>query len=445
MVEKVIIMGAAGRDFHNFNVYFRDNQRYNVIAFTAAQIPNIERRVYPAELAGGLYPNGIPIYPEDELPELIRENEIDLVAFSYSDIQYLDVMHRASIATAEGADFILMGATYTMIKSAKPVVAICAVRTGCGKSQTTRRVCEILAGMGKKVVVVRHPMPYGDLKKEVVQRFSDLEDLVKYQCTMEEHEEFEPLINQGIVVYAGVDYGRILKQAEAESDIIIWDGGNNDTPFYHPDLHIVLFDPYRAGHELLYYPSETNMRMAHAAIINKVDTGPKEGIDQIRKNLERYAPKADVVLAESPILVDEPDRIKGKRVLVIEDGPTLTHGNMAFGAGVLAARKFGASDLVDPRTRAFGTIKQVYKNYPHIGPLLPNMGYGEKQIRDLEKTMNAVDCDLVLFATPVNLKNLLKVEKPMVRVRYEYKDAGSPTLKEVIVRRLFRKENGKNS
>jgi predicted GTPase len=440
MVEKVIIMGAAGRDFHNFNVYFRDNPRYHVIAFTAAQIPNIEGRVYPAELARRLYPNGIPIYSEDELPKLIKENKIDLVVFSYSDIAHLEVMHRASIATAEGADFILLGATYTMLKSVKPVVAICAVRTGCGKSQTTRKVCEILTGMGKKVVVVRHPMPYGDLKKQAIQRFSDLEDLVRNQCTMEEREEFEPLINQGIVVYAGVDYGWILHQAESESDIIIWDGGNNDTPFYYPKLHIVLFDPYRAGHELLYYPSETNMRMAHVAIINKVDTGPKEGVDEIRKNLERYAPEADVVLAESPIFVDHPESIKGKRVLVIEDGPTLTHGNMTFGAGVIAARKFGASDLVDPRSNAFGTIQQVYKNYPHIGPLLPNMGYGEKQIKDLEKTINAIDCDLVLFATPVNLKNLLRIEKPMVRVRYEYKDGGSPTLKEVIIRRLFKED-----
>jgi predicted GTPase len=294
--------------------------------------------------------------------------------------------------------------------------------------------------MGKKVVVVRHPMPYGDLRKQAIQRFSDLEDLVKKQCTMEEREEFEPLINQGTVVYAGVDYGWILHQAESESDIIIWDGGNNDTPFYCPELHIVLFDPYRAGHELLYYPSETNMRMAHVAIINKVDTGPKEGIDQIRKNLERYAPEADVVLAESPIFVDDPESVKGKRVLVIEDGPTLTHGDMTFGAGVLAAKKFGALGLVDPRPRALGTIKEVFENYPHIGPLLPNMGYGEKQIRELEETINSVDCDLVLCATPVNLKNLLKTKKPIVRVRYEYKDAGSPTLKEVILRRLFRKE-----
>jgi predicted GTPase len=440
MVERVIIMGAAGRDFHNFNVYFRNNPKYHVIAFTAAQIPNIEGRIYPAELAGGFYPHGIPIYPEDELPKLIGEHKIDLVVFSYSDIPQIEVMHRASIATAEGADFILLGATYTMLKSEKPVIAVCAVRTGCGKSQTTRKVCEILTGMGKKVVVVRHPMPYGDLSKQAVQRFSSLEDLVRNQCTMEEREEFEPLINQGIVVYAGVDYGWILHQAESESDIIIWDGGNNDTPFYHPKIHIVLFDPHRAGHELLYYPSETNMRMADVAIINKVDSGPQEGIDQIRKNLERYAPEADVVLAESPIFVDDPGDIEGKRVLVIEDGPTLTHGNMAFGAGVLAAKKFGASVLIDPRSRAVGSIKQVYERYTHIGPLLPNMGYGEGQIRDLEKSINAVDCDLVLFATPVNLKNLLRVEKPMVRVRYEYKDAGSPTLKEVIIRRLSRKE-----
>ena len=440
MIEKVVIMGAAGRDFHNFNVYFRNNPKYHVIAFTAAQIPNIEGRIYPAELAGSFYPHGIPIYPEDELPQLIKENKIDLVVFSYSDIPQLEVMHRASVATAEGADFILLGATYTMLKSQRPVIAVCAVRTGCGKSQTTRKVCEILTGAGKKVVVVRHPMPYGDLRRQAVQRFSGLEDLLRSQCTMEEREEYEPLINQGIVVYAGVDYGWILHQAESESDIIIWDGGNNDTPFYYPKIHIVLFDPHRAGHELLYYPSETNMRMADVAVINKVDSGPKEGIDQIRENLERYAPKADVVLAESPIFVDDPRDIEGKRVLVIEDGPTLTHGGMTFGAGILAAKKFGASVLIDPRSRAVGSVKQVFEHYPHIGPLLPNMGYGEQQIRDLEKSINAVDCDLVLFAAPVNLKNLLKVEKPMVRVRYEYHDAGSPTLKEVILRRLSRKE-----
>jgi len=437
MKEKVVIMGAAGRDFHNFNVYFRDNQRYNVIAFTAAQIPNIEGRSYPSELAGNLYPTGIPIYPEGDLARLITENEVDLVAFYYSDIPHAEVMHRASIATARGADFIVLGSTRTMLKSStKPVIAVSAVRTGCGKSQTTRKVCEILREMGKKVAVVRHPMPYGDLARQVVQRFSTFEDLEKHRCTIEEREEYEPLIDQGIVVYAGVDYALILKQVEVESDVLIWDGGNNDTPFYFPDLHIVVFDPYRAGHELLYYPGETNLRMADMAIINKVDTAPAEGIETVKENLRRYAPRADVLLAESPIVADDPERIKGKRVLVVEDGPTLTHGEMKYGAGVIAAEKFGAAELVDPRLYAFDTIEETSKRYSHIGNLLPAMGYSESQIRDMERTINACDCDLVIFATPINLRKLLKIEKPMVRIGYQYKDASTPTLMEVLEKRL---------
>ncbi len=348
MVEKVIIMGAAGRDFHNFNIYFRDNPRYNVIAFTAAQIPDIAGRLYPPELSGNLYPKGIPVHPESQLNDLIRENRVDLVAFSYSDIPHLDVMHKASLVMAGGADFILIGATYTMLRSKKPVIAVCAVRTGSGKSQTTRKVCDILKGLGKRVVVVRHPMPYGDLRKQVVQRFSSYKDFEKHQCTIEEREEYEPLVDRGMVVYAGVDYGKILERAEEEADAIVWDGGNNDTPFYFPDVHIVLFDAHRPGHELLYFPGETNLLMSDIAIINKVDTAKPENIDRIRTNIEKYAPKSEIVLAESPVLVNRPERIRDARVLVVEDGPTLTHGGMAYGAGLIAAQSYGAKEIVDP-------------------------------------------------------------------------------------------------
>ncbi len=436
MVEKVIIMGAAGRDFHNFNLYFRDNRRYNVIAFTATQIPDIEGRRYPPELAGRLYPDGIPIFSEEDLGKLVRKNNVDLVAFSYSDIPHVEVMHRGCIAMSEGADFILLAATYTMLKSTKPVIAVCAVRTGCGKSQTTRKVCEILRGMGKRVVAVRHPMPYGDLKKQVVQRFSRYADFEREKCTIEEREEYEPLVDQGITVYAGVDYGIILTQAEADADIIVWDGGNNDTPFYHPAFHIVLFDPHRAGHELLYYPGEINMRMADVAIINKVDTAPPHGIERIKENLKTYAPRAQVLLAASPVLVKDPERIRGKRVLVVEDGPTLTHGEMTYGAGVIAARTYKAAEIVDPRPYAVDSIKQTYQLYPKIGPVLPAMGYSEKQIRDLENTANAAACDLVIFATPINLTRIVKISKPAIRVRYEYKDASSPTLEEVVTKKV---------
>jgi predicted GTPase len=436
MVEKVIIMGAAGRDFHNFNVYFKGNSRYKVIAFTAAQIPDIDERLYPGELAGGLYPEGIPIYPEDKLSELIQEHEVDLVAFSYSDVPHVELMHKASIAMAQGADFIIIGATYTMLRSAKTIVAVCAVRTGCGKSQTTRKVCSILRRLGKKVVVVRHPMPYGDLRTQEVQRFSTYDDFEKHKCTIEEREEYEPLVDQDIVVYAGVDYGKILHEAEAEADIIVWDGGNNDTPFYRPDIHIVLFDPHRAGHELLYYPGETNMRMADIAIINKVDTSKASQVDQVKKNIKRYNPKAHIVLADSPVIVSEPDRIKGKRVLVVEDGPTLTHGGMAYGAGVIAAQTFGASDIIDPRPYAAGTIRETLESYPHIGNLLPAMGYSTTQIQDLEKTINHADCDLVLFATPIQLTRILGINKPAIRVLYEYEDKGSPTLEQVLIERI---------
>ena len=436
MIEKVIIVGAAGRDFHNFNVYFKGNPRYRVIAFTGAQIPNIELRVFPPELAGEHYPHGIPIYPEAEMARLIREHRIDLVAFSYSDISHVEVMHRASVAMAEGADFILLGATYTMLKATKPVIAVCAVRTGSGKSPTTRKICEILRKLHRKVVVVRHPMPYGDLRTEVAQRFSSSDDLERYHCTIEEREEYEHLLDQGIVVYAGIDYGKILAQAEAEADIIVWDGGNNDTPFYHPDCHIVIFDPHRAGHELLYYPGETNMLMAHVAVINKVDTARPDDVDKVRRNIERYSKNPDIILAESPVSVDDPGQILGKRVLVVEDGPTLTHGEMPFGAATIAAQNYGAAELVDPRPYAVGSIREAYPRFPHIGPQLPAMGYSTQQITDLETTINAVDCDLVVYATPIDLTRILTSNKPTARVRYEYRDHGHPTLEEVLLKRM---------
>jgi predicted GTPase len=441
MVEKVIIMGAAGRDFHNFNVYFRDNPRYNVIGFTATQIPDIEGRLYPPNLAGKKYPKGIPIYPEQDLASLISEHRIDLVAFSYSDVPHVEVMHKASIAMSEGADFILIGATYTMLKSNKPVVSVCAVRTGCGKSQTTRKVCEILREKGKKVVVVRHPMPYGDLKTQTVQRFSTYEDFDRHKCTIEEREEYEPLVDLGIVVYAGIDYSNILREAEGEADILIWDGGNNDTPFYRPDVHIVLFDPHRAGHELLYYPGETNLLMADIAIINKVDSAGLAQVEQVRRNINTHRGNAQIVLAESTVLVNKPDRIRGKRVLVVEDGPTLTHGEMPYGAGKIAAEAYEAQEIVDPRQYASGTIKETYRRYTHIDKVLPAMGYNKEQIHDLEETINRAPCDLVLFATPMHLPRILSLNKPTIRVRYEYKDHGSPTLKEILLPRLKKMGN----
>jgi len=436
MFEKVIIMGAAGRDFHNFNIYFKDNRRYHVVAFTAAQIPDIDQRSYPSAFAGGLYPDGIPIYPEAMLARLIADHQVDLVAFSYSDVPHVELMHKASIAMAFGADFIMIGATYTMLKADKTVVAVCAVRTGCGKSQTTRKVCTILRDLGKKVVVVRHPMPYGDLLAQEVQRFSTYEDFERHKCTIEEREEYEPIVDQGIVVYAGVDYGKILARAQEEADIIVWDGGNNDTPFYRPNVHIVLFDPHRPGHELLYYPGETNMRMAQIAIINKVDSAEPSHVEQVRGNIEAYNPQARIILASSPVIVSEPERIRDRRVLVVEDGPTLTHGEMPFGAGSIAARVFGASEIVDPRPFATGSIRDTYRAYPHIGPLLPAMGYSAEQIADLEQTINASDCDLVLFATPIQLTRIVSINKPAIRVRYEYEDSGSPTLEEVLLDEL---------
>jgi len=439
MVENVIIMGAAGRDFHNFNVYFRDNKRYNVICFTATQIPDIDGRRYPPQLSGELYPEGIPIYSDRKLPDLIRENSVDMVAFSYSDVRHLDVMHKASIVTAAGADFIIIGAPYTMLKSSRPVVSVCAVRTGCGKSQTSRQVCRILQDMGRKVVTVRHPMPYGDLTKQVVQRFAAYSDLEKHNCTIEEREEYEPLAAQGIVVYAGADYGKILKEAEKEADVIVWDGGNNDTPFYYPDVHIVVFDPHRAGHELLYYPGETNMIMADIAVINKVDSADPADVAQVRKNIETYAPDAEIVLAESAIIVDNPDQIQEKRVLVVEDGPTLTHGGMLFGAGTIAAKTYKAATMVEPERYAVGSIKETYRQYPHVKSVLPAMGYGKEQIHELEQTINSAECDLVLFATPIDLPKLVSINKPTIQVSYEYRDHSEPLLKDVLVSQLERK------
>ena len=436
MVEKVIIMGAAGRDFHNFNVYFKDNPRYRVIAFTAAQIPDIAGRLYPPELAGEMYPEGVPIFPEEELRNLIKEHSVDLVAFSYSDVPHVEVMHKASAVMAGGADFVLIGATYTMLRSHKPVVSVCAVRTGCGKSQTTRKVCEIIGEMGKRAVVVRHPMPYGDLRQQVVQRFSSYDDFDKHNCTIEEREEYEPLVDRGIVVYAGIDYKRILSEAEREADVIIWDGGNNDTPFFFPSVHIVLFDPHRAGHELSYYPGETNMLMADIAVINKVNTAGITQVEQVRRNIERNAPDAVVILADSKVIVNEPQRIRGKEVLVVEDGPTLTHGEMPYGAGKIAAQTFKAAGIIDPRKYATGTLRETFRRYPHIDAVLPAMGYSKEQIQELERTINAAPCDLVLFATPIHLTRLLSINKPTIRVRYEYQDRGEPLLENELMRRL---------
>lgn len=436
MPKRVIIMGAAGRDFHNFNVYFRDNPDYQVVAFTATQIPNIEGRRYPPELAGQLYPEGIPIYPEEELTELIRRYPVDQVVFAYSDVSHEYVMHKASQVVVAGADFRLMGTGSTMLASRKPVVAVCAVRTGSGKSQTTRHVCDVLRRIGRRVVVVRHPMPYGDLTAQVAQRFATYEDLDRYHCTIEEREEYEPHIERGVVVYAGVDYERILRQAEEEADIIVWDGGNNDLPFFRPDLHIVVADPHRPGHEVRYHPGEANLRAADVVIINKVDTADPSGIAQIRQNIQEVNPQAIVLEAASPIFVEDPGAIQGRRVLVIEDGPTLTHGEMAYGAGVTAARRFGAAELVDPRPYAVRSIAETFRKYPHIGPLLPAMGYGDEQIRDLEETINATPCDLVLAATPVDIRRLLKVKYPVDRVRYELQVIGRPTLEEILLRQF---------
>ena len=432
---KVVIMGAAGRDFHNFNVYFRDNKEYEVVSFTATQIPGIEKRVYPPELAGSNYPDGIPIYPEENLPELIREHNVDQVVFAYSDVSHEYVMHRASIVLASGADFRLMSPSSTMLRAKVPVVSVCAVRTGSGKSQTSRRVCQILRKMGYKVVVVRHPMPYGDLREQVCQRFASVEDLDKHKCTIEEREDYEPHIANGFVVYAGVDYERILREAEKEADVIVWDGGNNDVSFYVSDLYIVVADPHRSGHELTYHPGETNLRMADVVVINKVDTADPEGIEIVRKNVKTVNPDATIVKTASPVTVDNPELVRGKKVLVVEDGPTLTHGRMAYGAGTIIAKKLGAS-VVDPRPYAVGSIVDVFEKYSHIRGLLPAVGYGKEQIRELEETINATPCDVVVIGTPIDLRQALRLDKPAVRVRYELQDVGKPDLEDVLSSRF---------
>lgn len=430
--KRIIIMGAAGRDFHNFNVYFRDNEEFEVVAFTATQIPDIDGRKYPAELAGKLYPNGIDIYPEEKLPELIKKFDVDKVVFAYSDVPYDYIMSRSAIVNAAGADFVLMGAKATQIKSTKPVIAVCAVRTGCGKSQTTRKVAKILQEAGKKVVAIRHPMPYGNLVEQKVQRFAELSDLDKYKCTIEEREEYEPHIVSGTIIYAGVDYEAILREAEKEADIILWDGGNNDLPFYKTDLHITVADPHRPGDELFYYPGEANLRAADVVIINKIDTADPDSILAVRENIQMVNPDAVVIDGASPIFVEGYEQIKGKRVLVVEDGPTLTHGEMTYGAGVVAAEKFGASELVDPRPYTVGTITETFKKYPDIGTLLPAMGYGEQQIKDLEATINKADADLVIIGTPIDLRKLVNINKPAVRVTYELQEIGKPDLTDVL-------------
>jgi predicted GTPase len=434
--KRVVIMGAAGRDFHNFNVHFRNNPDYEVVAFTATQIPGIDGRIYPAELAGSAYPKGIPIRDESELNQLIAAEHIDEVIFAYSDVPHEYVMHRASQVLALGPDFRLMGPQTTQIKSKRPVISICAVRTGSGKSQTSRFVVSALQKLGKRVVAIRHPMPYGNLIAQSVQRFAEYDDLDEYECTIEEREEYEPYIDRGAVIYAGVDYGAILAKAEEEADIIIWDGGNNDLPFYRSDFHIVVADPHRPGHELAYHPGEANLRSAQVIIVNKVDTADYSGIVTVRRNIRQVNPGAIILEAASPLFVDHPEAIRGKRALVIEDGPTLTHGEMAYGAGVVAAQRFGAAEIIDPRPFAVGSILNTYAKYPKTGAILPAMGYGHEQMHELEETINRSDADIVIAATPIDLSRVIKVRLPVERVRYELQVIGTPTLEDLIVERF---------
>lgn len=431
-VARTVIMGAAGRDFHNFNVYFRNNPEYEVVAFTATQIPGIAGRIYPPNLSGPRYPNGISIFPEEDLPKIIKEKNVEQVVFAYSDLSHEEVMHKASLVLACGADFRLMGPQTTMLKSTLPVISVCAVRTGAGKSTVSRTVSCSLKKLYGRVVVVRHPMPYGELEKEVCERFATYEDLNRFECTIEEREEYEPHIDMGNIVYAGVDYEKILREAEKEADVILWDGGNNDLPFYKPDLQIVVTDPFRPGDELSYHPGEANLRMADVVVINKVDTAPKKNVASVRKNIETANPKATIVEAASEIHVDDKSHIKGKRVVAIEDGPTVTHGGMKEGVGAIAARKFGAKKLIDPRRFAVGSIKRVYEKFPHLGHVLPAMGYGAKQVKELEDTMAAIDCDSFVLGTPIDLRRIMKVTKPAVRVRYEIKETTKPTLDEIL-------------
>lgn len=431
---KTLIMGAAGRDFHNFNTFYRDNSDFEVKAFTATQIPDIEGRIYPPELAGSLYPNGIPIHDESELTDLIKKHSIEEVVFSYSDISHEDVMHKCALVNASGADFKLMGMDRTAIKSTKPVIGVCAVRTGCGKSQTTRRVAEIFKNAGKKVAVIRHPMPYGDISQQAVQRFAELSDLDAHQCTIEEMEEYEPHITRGNVVFAGVDYGAIIEQAEQEADIILWDGGNNDMPFYKTDLLIVVTDPHRAGHELRYYPGETNLRLADVVVINKMDSAKPDDVETVKSNIAQLNPEAVIVEANSQITVEDNMIIKDKRVLVVEDGPTLTHGEMAFGAGVVAAEKYGAIDIIDPRPYTVGKISETFEHYPGIGTLLPAMGYGEEQLNDLQTTIQNTDCDSVIIGTPIDLRRIINISQPSTRVTYDLEEIGDSNLTDQLSR-----------
>ncbi|MCC6548685.1 MAG: GTPase [Ignavibacteriaceae bacterium] len=437
MKSRVIIMGAAGRDFHDFNVFFRNNQKYEVVAFTATQIPNIEGRVYPPELAGPDYPKGIPIYEEKDLRNLIAEHKVDQVVFAYSDVRFEYVMNIASMVNACGASFRLLGADETMAKSTKPVISIIAVRTGSGKSQTSRKIVNLLRAAGKKVVAIRHPMPYGDLVKQKVQRFATYDDLKKHECTIEEIEEYEPHVAAGGVIYAGVDYEAILREAEKEADIIIWDGGNNDIPFYKSDLTITVADPHRPGNELNYYPGNTSVRMADVVVINKIESADPKSVVQVRNNVRALNPKAIIIDGASPIRVTDPSVIKGKRVLVVEDGPTLTHGEMEYGAGTIAAWNYGAAEIIDPRPFTVGTITDTFKKYPKIGKLLPAMGYGDQQVADLEKTIHATDCDAVIIGTPIDLGRILKINKPSCRVFYDLQEIGDLTLEKILTEKGY--------
>lgn len=445
--KNVIIIGAAGRDFHNFNTYYRNNENYNVVAFTAAQIPDIDGRKYPAELAGSMYPDGIPIYTQSELSRLIKEMDVDVCAFSYSDVSYQEVMAVGAEVNAAGADFLLIGPKETMIESTKPVIAVGAVRTGCGKSQTSRRIIEALMAHGMKVVTIRHPMPYGDLVAQKVQRFATIDDLKKHDCTIEEMEEYEPHVVRGNVIYSGVDYEAILREAEKEADVILWDGGNNDFPFYKPDLMVTVVDPHRPGHELNYYPGETTLRLADIVVINKMDSAGPEGIQAVRENIALVNPNAIVVDGASPLTVDKPELIKGKKVLVVEDGPTLTHGHMKIGAGTVAAKKYGAGELIDPRPHAVGRLQDTFKIYPEIGTLLPAMGYGEQQIKDLEATIRNTPCDTVVIGTPIDLSRVVNIDQPTVKVGYELQEIGHPVLCDLVCdflkeKKLIRKDCG---
>ncbi len=430
--HRLIILGAAGRDFHDFNVYWKNRDDVEVICFTAAQIPDIDGRTYPAELSGPRYPNGIPIYAEDELKSLIKEHRVNLCSMSYSDTAHINVMHKVSLVNAAGANFMLLGTDATMVASKKPVIAVCAVRTGCGKSQTTRAIAKILKSMGKKTVAVRHPMPYGDLREQVCQRFEKLTDLDHHKCTIEEREEYELHIEAGNVVYAGVDYQRILSEAEKEADVILWDGGNNDTPFFKPDLYITVVDPHRPGHELAYYPGETNLRASDVVIVNKMATAEKAGIDEVLANVKAVNPDAEVIECNSPLTIDGAQNIKGKRVLCVEDGPTVSHGEMPYGAAYVAAKEHGAAEIIDPRPFAAGSIKNTFQKYTHCEAVLPAMGYGATQVRELEKTINDSNCDLVLIGTPIDLGRMLNIEKPHLRIGYELEERNPGQLEKAV-------------